>query len=172
MAPRSLQGRAWVGSRKPRIEERGSTALEVSDIAGGDGETVNESGRRDEAVDHRTILRDAEPTPPLCNALVHRKDAINEVGAEHLQPCIEGVGLDRIPRAQPLDSFSDLPERENAQMELLVLNRTRPQGNVRITTTPEFGDDIGVKQEAQAPRPSRCPWNDRGRAGQNPELTG
>src|ERR1700676_5014269 len=82
----------------PRIEQRNADRLEVCNIAGDDGQAVNQRGRSDQGIAFRTWIGNVKMRATLRHGGIDGEDATLEARQDLIvYPCAENRALRRVP---------------------------------------------------------------------------
>ena len=147
----------------PRVDDEGSTGLEVSRVPGHDPEAVTERGSGDQSIGDGYLLA---PRLGSCGDLP--PDATRfEIDFDNLSgvPCLKAskpdIQLLSFPTCrQERDPFLDLPHGDNAHVNIGLRNLTHCLNNGRIGIgQPQFTNDGGIQECRQSSTSRISDWS-------------
>lgn len=118
------------------IEKLDAAALDIGDVPGDEGQSRHLRGRCQEAVNHRLRIRHVHPSPLLRDRPVYREDPVTMGLVKTSQPAVERSRRIGITTPDALDAAADLADRQDAQVDLLVIEPIEPRPDIRISALP------------------------------------
>src|ERR1051326_4755530 len=135
-----------------RIEQPDARADDIGDVPGDQRQPDDLRRRSQQAVYNGQGVRHVQPSPLLCNRPINRQDPVAMCLAQAGKPAVERSGGVGVAAAHALDGATDLTDRQDAQVNLLVGEIAEPGRDVGIGTLAltQLGDDVGIEQVAQS----------------------
>src|SRR3990167_7926554 len=119
-------------------------------VAGDQRQSMDPCRGREQAIDCRYRTSAAHAAPFVGDGAIDRENAPIERRVDRGEPGLEGLGLRRVTRAGEFDALADFAEHKHAEMEIAIIDRFIPGGDVGVASLAlaYLGDDVGVDQEA------------------------
>ena len=131
---------------RKRIEDRNAGPGNITDIAGDKGQTMHFGGCRQQAVDQRQRIRNAEHRPGFGDRFVNRQDAISQPCSHLYEPPVKSVSLFRIISPLQFDATAEFGENHDTCADLLHGRARNPTRNIGVgpVTLSDLRNDVGV----------------------------
>lgn len=133
------------------IKDRDACPGDVGDVPRDERQVVDFGGCRQQPIDQRQWIGDAQERPGLGNGLVDRKHTISKAGPRLREPPVKAVGLIGIVAALQFDTTPNFGEDNDARADVLHRRLGNPFGDVRMRplSLADLGNDVCIEEEFQ-----------------------